>query len=88
MEEGMVELISFHHDDKLLFLAEQQVAVEVVGNASDEGSGIHPALVEDVRHHSRSGGFAMSTRHSHGEMSLRNLAQSLCTFHDGQIALT
>ena len=87
LQEGVVELIRFHHDDEIFLFAQQQVAAEVVGDTADEGCGSHPALIEDMGHHRRSGGLSMRARNGDSEMAFGDLAQSLRTLHDGQTLL-
>ena len=87
LEERMVELVGFHHDDEIFLLAKQQVAVEVVGDAADEGGGAPTAFVEDVGHHSGGSGLTVSASHRDGEVPFRDLAQGRGAFHNLYIVL-
>ena len=73
VEEGAVELVGFDDEKAFLFLTEQQVALKVVGDTSDEGSGALSTVIQDVGNHSRGGGLAVCACHGYGEVMLRDL---------------
>ena len=85
LEERAVELVGFN-DKRGFVSAKVQVAVEVLGNATDEGSHIDAALMENVCHHGGGGGFAMSTCHGNGEMVLGDGSEGFGAFHHGDAA--
>ena len=88
LEEGAVELVGFHDQDAVFLLAEEQVALEVVGDAPDERGRVDAALVKDVGNHGGGSGLAVCAGHRDGEVVFRNLAQGLGAFQYRDVALS
>ena len=70
VQEGTVELVGLHDHDAVAALTQQQVAVEVVGDAADKGGGVLATGVQDVGHHGRGGRLAMRSRDGECKMVL------------------
>ena len=80
LQEGTVELVCFCHEHRFIGVTQHQIAVEVVGDAADEGGHVDTVLLEDMGDHGRGGGFAMGAGDGNGEVLLGNGSQSFGTF--------
>ena len=87
-QEGMVKLIGLHNQSAIRAFTQKQVAIEVVGNAADEGGGVHFALMQNMSNHSRGCSLAMRASHRDGEVTFRDFAQSFSAFQNRQVALS
>ena len=88
VKEGAVEFVGFHDHDTVRTFAEQQIAVEIVGNASYEGGGVDASMAQDICSHCRCGGLTMGACNGNGEMVFRDVPQRFGAFQDGNVALT
>ena len=75
-------------DDEERFLAETRRAVEVLGHAADEITGVEPGALQDPGHHTGGRGLAVRTRHgNHPAVRQHVCTQPLGTGHVAQPAV-
>ena len=67
LQERAVVFIGFNDEHFCIAVAEQEIAVEVVGNASNEGRGGLAAFVDDMGGHCRCRGLSVSAGNGYGE---------------------